>query len=211
MAAKLALFPLQIVVFPNEDLNLHIFEPRYRQLVQDSEEHGITFGVSSYIEEQVMPIGTEVRLEEVVRKYPTGESDIRTKAIGMYQLKEFFPRLDDRLYAGGTVDRIAFDEEEDPEVNGQILYLSRQLFGLLNVDRELPDSPHDFSTYSIAHHIGFSLEQEYQFLCTLNAPSRQALMVEHLERIIPMVRETEEIRTKAKMNGHFKNLIPPNI
>lgn len=211
MASKLALFPLQIVVFPEEDLHLHIFEPRYRQLVEDAETHGITFGVAPYIDEKVMPVGTEVRLEEVVRRYPTGESDIRAKAIGLFQLKEFFPRLDDRLYAGGEVDRMEFDYAEDLEINNQILYLARQLFSLLKVDRELPDDPSEFSTYSIAHHIGFDLEQEYQLLCTLNGRSRQALLLEHIERVIPVVKETEELRIKAKMNGHFKNLIPPEI
>ena len=72
MKEQLALFPLQLVVFPNEKLNLHLFEPRYRQLLADVEAEGISFGIPSFLDDKIMPIGTEVVLKEVVERYPTG-------------------------------------------------------------------------------------------------------------------------------------------
>ncbi len=55
------LFPLNIVVFPGEELNLHIFEPRYRALIRDAEREGFSFGIPSYVH-QKLGYGTEVSL-----------------------------------------------------------------------------------------------------------------------------------------------------
>ena len=73
MEQQLALFPLQLVVFPGESLNLHIFEPRYRQLIEDAEQQGITFGVPTVIKGALQPIATEVSLEV----YPTAIPPVR--------------------------------------------------------------------------------------------------------------------------------------
>jgi ATP-dependent Lon protease len=50
MPRLLPLFPLNLVVFPHEKLNLHIFEPRYRQLVRDCLEQNLTFGIPPFLD-----------------------------------------------------------------------------------------------------------------------------------------------------------------
>lgn len=210
MPTRLPLFPLQLVVFPGEELNLHIFEPRYRQLIQDSEAEQLTFGIPAFIDNKVMSVGTEVELVRIAKRYPTGESDVSTRAVGLFRLEDFQATLQGKLYAGGTVERIEPDLQEDPVENVHILVLVRQLFDLLNVKKELPLGS-EVTTYSFAHQIGLSLEQEYQLLCTFEPRARQTMLIEHLERVIAVVRETEAVRRKAQMNGHFKNIIPPNF
>ncbi|RMF03686.1 MAG: peptidase, partial [Bacteroidetes bacterium] len=113
MLRELALFPLQIVVFPGESVNLHIFEPRYRQLVADCQGKGHTFGIPPYHNGRILEYGTELRLVEIVKTYPQGEMDIRTQGMGIFRIKEFFPKLHDRLYAGGLVEDIIHDDYED--------------------------------------------------------------------------------------------------
>ena len=77
-------FPLKIVVFPGEQLNLHIFEPRYKQLINECEAEDRTFGIPAFIEKRVMEIGTEVRLEKIVKRHLNGEMDIRTRGVGLF-------------------------------------------------------------------------------------------------------------------------------
>ena len=211
MKEQLALFPLQLVVFPNEQLNLHLFEPRYRQLLADVEQEGISFGIPTFLDNKIMPIGTEVVLKEVVERYPTGESDIRTQAGRVFRIHDFKPRLQKKLYGGGTVEWLYPDTKEDPNRNEEILKLLRRLYETLHVERELPINGYDFLTYDIAHHIGLSTTAEYQLLCTLDALSRQQLIIEHLQRTLPEAEKKEELRRKAMLNGHFKNLIPPQV
>ena len=211
MPRKLALFPLQIVVFPGEEVNLHIFEPRYRQLIRDCRDEGITFGIPAYQDNRIREFGTEVKLTEIYKTYGGGEMDVRTVARGVFRIQEFFPTLDDKLYAGGLVRDYAHDAEENLELNEQILGYARKLFAAMNIKRELPENAYNFTTYDVAHFVGFNPEEEYEFLTTMSAAARQQMLIEQIEKVLPVVREMENMRARARMNGHFKDLIPPNF
>ena len=100
MNETIALFPLQIVVFPDEQLNLHIFEPRYKQLIGDCVTKGIHFGINAFMNQQLQPIGTEIKLVTIEKEYDNGELDIRTRAVGAYRLEDYVPLLPGKLYAG---------------------------------------------------------------------------------------------------------------
>lgn len=208
---QIALFPLQIVVFPGEQLNLHIFEPRYRQLLKDCEEEGISFGIPAYINGRIQEIGTEVELARVEKRYPKGEMDISTRGLGLFRIKEFHPRYADKLYAGGEITDLDWDEVEDPAQNQTIILYAKELFQLLNITKPIEEDPALFRTFDIAHHLGLRIDQEYELLRTLKAVDRQAYLIQHLETILPVVRETEKLKQKALLNGHFKNLIPPKV
>jgi Lon protease-like protein len=211
MSRQIALFPLQIVVFPGEALNLHIFEQRYRDLVRDCEKDGITFGIPSFQNGSIKEFGTEVKLLNIEKTYPGGEMDIKTEAMGIFRIKEFFPVMEEKSYAGGVIKDVAFDGNEDRQLNEQILAYARQLFAAMNINRALPTDASNFTTYDIAHYVGFNPEQEYNFLTTFAAATRQQLIIEQISRILPLVKEMENLRARALLNGHFKNLIPPNF
>lgn len=211
MSKFLPLFPLQIVVFPGESLNLHIFEPRYRQLIQECEDEGITFGIPTFIDGAVMDVGTEIKLLAVEKRYDTGALDIRTQGIGLFRIRKFYKEMPGKLYSGAKVEALTDDDLSDLLIVEKILDLLRQLFILLQVDKKLPESLEKFRTYDWAHHVGFSLEEEYKFLCMLDETGRQHVMLEHLERALPTVREMENLRQRVLMNGHFKNIIPPKF
>ncbi|WP_020535754.1 LON peptidase substrate-binding domain-containing protein [Lewinella cohaerens] len=211
MPRQIALFPLQIVVFPGEAVNLHIFEERYRKLIKDCEEDGITFGIPTYQNGSIKEFGTEVRLLNIEKVYPGGEMDVKTEALGIFRIKDFYPTLENKPYAGGLVNDYEIDLNEAPHLNEQILAYAKRLFAAMKIKRLLPEDASNFTTYDIAHFVGFDPEQEYQFLTTFNAASRQQLIIEQISRILPIVKEMENLRDRAKMNGHFKNLIPPEI
>ena len=106
-------FPLQIIVYPNEDLNLHIFEPRYRQLIGESEEKGITFGIPTFLNNRVMPMGTEIQLLSIEKKHEEGAMDIKTKGLGVYRIEQFINPVPGKLYAGATIIRLETDRDFD--------------------------------------------------------------------------------------------------
>jgi len=211
MTKFLPLFPLQLVVFPGEPLNLHIFEPRYRQLMQECEEEDITFGIPAFINGNVVEVGTELRLVSVEKRYADGELDVKTEGVGLFRIRNFYKVAPGKLYAGADVETLEGDDQSDLITVEKILDHLRQLFALLRVDKELPESLSDFNTYEWAHHVGFSLEEEYKFLCMLDETERQEVMLEHLERVLPTVREIENLRQRVMMNGHFKNIVPPKL
>ncbi|MEM9921076.1 MAG: LON peptidase substrate-binding domain-containing protein [Bacteroidota bacterium] len=211
MTDFLPLFPLKLVVFPGEKLNLHIFEPRYKQLVRECEQNKITFGIPAFIDDKVMEMGTELRLRKVVRRHDNGEMDIKTEGVGLFQIRNFYKEAPNKLYSGADITRLDNEFKSDPLLNQKILKYMGDLFEVLKIDKPLPDGPESFSTYDIAHQIGFSLEQEYEMLCLTTEYDRQAFISEHLQKLLPVVREMERLRKKVQLNGHFKNIIPPKL
>ena len=211
MSQQLPLFPLQLVVFPGEELRLHIFEARYRQLVSECETENIEFGIPAYIDGKMMSIGTSVRLLKVDKNYSTGESDITVVGTSLFQIDEFFEQLPNKLYAGALVQAVALTGKEDPIINNEILQLTEQLFRLLNVSKSLPDNTNPFITYELAHLVGFSLDQEYELLCLTGAQERQRMLLSYLKELLPTVQKVEALRHKAMLNGAHKNIIPPKV
>jgi len=200
-----------MVAYPGEKVNLHVFEQRYRELLSDCESDGITFGIPTYLNGKIQGIGTEMKLLEVSKRYSTGEADIKTKAIGIFRIKEFHRILPNKLYAGGEVERLAFDMESDYVMNEEILEHLARIYDVLSINKPLPESPTDFVTYDIAHSIGFSIEQEYDFLKVTEEKERQKLVLQQMKKMQPIIDEMENVRTKAQMNGHFRHVIPPKF
>lgn len=207
----LPMFPLRLVAFPGELLNLHIFEPRYKQLVKECEAKGTTFGISAFIEDKVQEIGTEIELISIDKVYPKGEMDIRTRGIGLFKVIEFHSQVENRLYTGAEILRLPHDLEGDFVQYERILGHLGELYRIMNITKPLPEHTPDFNTYQIAHLVGFSLEQEYELLCIPEEFRRQDYMLSHLEQLLPTAREMEELRKKVQMNGHFKNILPPEV
>lgn len=205
------MFPLRLVAFPGELLNLHIYEPRYKQLINECEAKGTTFGISAFLEDKVQEIGTEMALISVDKRYPKGEMDIRTRGVGIFKVLEFHTQVENRLYTGAEILRLPHDHDGDFVMNEKILAHLGELYRIMNITKPLPEHTPDFNTYQVAHLVGFSLEQEYELLCQPEEMSRQQYMFSHLEKLLPTAREMEELRKKVQMNGHFKNILPPEV
>ncbi|AMR26159.1 peptidase [Hymenobacter psoromatis] len=207
----LPLFPLSLVAFPGEKLNLHVFEPRYRELVRDCFTEGVSFGITPYLDNAVQELGTEMRLLSVEKTHAGGEMDIRTQAVGIFRVQKFFRQAPGKLYAAGQVEDVVQDEEPDLVLRQQIAKQVRQLYEALGLRKLLLELDPEFRIFDVAHHIGLSTEQEYQLLGTTAEQERQELVREHLERLLPAVLEAERLKERVRQNGHFKHLQPPQF
>jgi len=134
--------------------------------------------------------------------------DIKTRGLGIFKIHDFFSLALNKMYSGADIERIETGMESDRLLNEKILEKAAVLYDYLSIKKPLPENL-DFTTYEIAHHVGFSIEQEYQLLSMAEEKDRQKFMFKHLKKLIPVVKEMEKLRKKAKMNGHFKNVIPP--
>ena len=207
MAEMLPLFPLNTVVFPEDDLNLHIFEPRYRQMMQDCEAQGKNFGIPAYIDEQVQEIGMEIQVVEVVERYDDGRMDIKTKGLRPFRIETFANPWEDRLYAGGEVEWLTFDDKASESDRTMLLRQVAELYDLLGVALRIsPDDP--LLSFKVGHKVGLSLRQEYGLLAIPSEQQRIQYLIDHLARNIPVVRDMERTKERIRMNGHFRNFDP---
>jgi Lon protease-like protein len=200
------IFPLGIVVYPGEQLNLHIFEPRYRQLIAECHEGGRLFGIPSVIDNRLQDYGTLVRITEVSKVYDNGEMDIKTEGDKIFRILEVIREVPDKLYSGAIVTYPPNQPQGSTDAMRQVMESLRELHRLLRVDKDFRKSDDSLSTYEIAHHVGLSLQEEYELLQLFHERQRQEYLKRHLKKVLPMVQEMEGLKEKVKLNGHFKNL-----
>ncbi|MFD2037050.1 LON peptidase substrate-binding domain-containing protein [Belliella marina] len=199
----LPIFPLKLVVFPDERLNLHIFEPRYKQLLADIQKGDGRFGISVYLD-KLMPYGSEVVLEEVSKVYEDGRLDIKTKVLRVYELVKFENPLMGREYAGGEVVFFENDNVLPNNVYSEFMVYLKEFFRLIGEPVKV--LPLLVNSFTWTHKIGLTLEEEYQLLVLRKEVQRVQFLINHLTKVIPILREVERAKQRIQMNGHFKAL-----
>jgi uncharacterized protein len=112
MTNFIPIFPLSIVVFPGEDLNLHIFEPKYKQMIYECHTQQKLFGIPAVIENKMQDYGTLMRIAEVTKMYDNGEMDIKTIGDKVFRILEVIDDIPEKLYSGAIVNYPRTDKRE---------------------------------------------------------------------------------------------------
>ena len=201
------IFPLELVVFPGERLHLHIFEPRYKQLIAECHTNEKPFGIPTVLNKKMQEFGTLVEVAEIVQTYDNGEMDIKTNGLKVFRVLEVISSVPDKLYSGSIVN---YPENEEDEGNRRLMQNVikgiRELHRLLNITKDFKKPEEELKSYDLAHHAGLSLEEEYELLGLLKEVHRQEYLKRHLQKVLPMLMEMEQLKEKVKLNGHFRNL-----
>lgn len=206
----LPLFPLSLVAFPTEPVHLHIFEPRYRQLVKECIAQQIPFGIVPFIEGQLMSVGTQMFVTSLIKTYPTGEMDIQTKGDSLFKITHFENPMPTKLYAGADVDAIHSYEIADtfaPNTES-VLELFDQFQQLTDTELVLKDFEDYPLSFQLGHKIGFSLMEEFLLLQMNTENHRLAYIANHLREAVEMLHKVERAKKMIALNGHFKYLDP---
>lgn len=209
MEKTLPLFPLNLIVYPGEDLNLHVFEPRYRQLISECIEEERTFGIPAFIDNKLPGYGTEMHVTTLHKRYDDGRMDVKSKGLGVFRLVNFENPVAGKLYAGGDVELVEPGDGFSAHVDA-LTERVEQLYTLLQIETDYDPVMENFS-YRVAHKLGLSVEQEYELLTLESEAERQLFLVQHLNNVLPVVSDMERTKQRVRMNGHFKNLDPLNF
>ncbi|HEY1870864.1 MAG TPA: LON peptidase substrate-binding domain-containing protein [Chitinophagaceae bacterium] len=206
MTNFIPIFPLGIVVYPGENVNLHIFEPRYKQLISECYSQKKQFGIPTVIENRLQDYGSLTEITEIAKIDDNGEMDIKTKGSKIFRILEVIKEVPDKLYSGAIVNYPETNEDGNKELMKKVMNSIRELHKLLKVDKQFKEQDEEVKAYDVAHHVGLSLEEEYEMLHLLQERQRQEYLKRHLTKVIPLVAEMEQLKEKIKFNGHFKNL-----
>jgi uncharacterized protein len=206
MTNFIPIFPLGIVVYPGEDLNLHIFEPRHKELIQECSKKGKQFGIPTVINNKMNEMGTLMEIKEISRLHDNGEMDIKTKGIKVFRILEVVKEVPDKLYSGAIVNYPDNQEQGNRALMTSVVKAIRELHTVLKVSKEFKKPDEELWSYDVAHHAGLSLEEEYELLQLLQELQRQEYLKRHMMKVLPLLSEMENLKERVKLNGHFKNL-----
>ncbi len=206
MTNFIPIFPLEIVVYPGEDVNLHIFEPRYKQLIADCNTHNKPFGIPSVIEGKLAEMGTMVELVEITKRYEDGKMDIKIRGVKVFRLLEVVKEIPDKLYSGAIVNYPDNSQSGSREMMQRLISDMKKLHQLLKIKKDFKKPDDQLQSYDLAHHLGLSLTEEYELLELMLELHRQEYLKRHIKKVMAVMGEVENLKKKVRLNGHFKNL-----
>ncbi len=210
MKAFVRLFPLNWVIFPGEVANLHIFEPRYRQLIQECEESGEPFGIP-FFREGLNKFGTLLRLESIRKRYPDGRMDISAIGLEPFEILHFEPLVEGKLYPGGKINTISLTYSYNERESLELQVLIEKFFDLIGMRPQGIHPSDENLSFAYGHKLGLSQEKELEMLLLQDESSRQQFLIEHLDMVIHILEQAEVAKNRIKLNGHFKNFDPLNF
>jgi Lon protease-like protein len=212
MTNFIPIFPLSLVIYPGETLPLHIFEPRYKQLVKECFDGKKPFGIPAVVNNHLQEMGTLVEITEIVQVYDNGEMDIKTQGLQIFRVLEIIKTIPDKLYSGAIVNYPANTlSAPNNDLMAKVLAGLKELHRLLNITKDFKKPDEDLKSYDVGHHAGMSLDEEYELLGLMQEIQRQEYLKRHLQKVLPMLMEMEHLKEKVKLNGHFRNLSPLDL
>lgn len=207
---QLGLFPLRLVAFPGERLPLHVFEPRYRELIAECLASGEEFGILLADDDGIRAVGTRVAIVELLEKLPDGRLNILVEGRERFRLAEL---SEGRSFNTGVVE--PFVDDDDPagaaaaaDAAAEALRLLQALAGAAGVDVELPRPDSPTLSFEVAARVELELGDEQELLELRSERRRLARVIELLGEAVERTRFEREVHERAKTNGKLPH--PPS-
>ncbi len=205
--AALPLFPLGLVLYPEEHLPLHIFEPRYLDLVEDCLSQDIPFGIVLFPHGKMSEVGCTATIAEVESAQEAGEKDIIVTGMQRFRILEISR---ERSYLTAEVEAL-LDDARPVRTQTRERVIAQHI-RLLEIAGRLPRPTlyqgREYLSFFIAHNTGLTIDQKQSVLEMNGEAERLEFLVSHLERFIPMVEDVENMRKRVRSNGRFKDFPP---
>jgi ATP-dependent Lon protease len=202
---RLPLFPLNVVLLPGADMPLHIFEPRYRQMVRDCLDSKSPFGMLLALPNGIAGTGCTAEILEVTNRYEDGRCDILTVGRAPFRVIEVFT---DEPLMRGAVD---FLEDRslplNPGVTRELIELYETCHTLIFDDypRNINGSGEADISYRITAKLPMELLWKQRVLELRSEAERQERLVAYLREWAPHLQKSDAIRTRTAGNGHGLN------
>jgi Lon protease-like protein len=201
---EIGLFPLNLVLVPGEQAPLHVFEPRYRELISECLDFGNDFGLLLEDDEGMREVGTRCRVVEVIDRFPDGRLNVVVEATERFQLLEV---TDGRAFRTAEIETLP-DESDTPmedEVE-EVLAAYARVVAAAEAELDDLDLDADSVAYQIAARIDFGTEVKQGLLELRSERERVIKLAPMLNQAAEAVEREREIRTRAAGNGRVEPL-----
>jgi len=195
----LPLFPLDMVLFPGAPLPLHIFEPRYKEMIGECLEQKLPFGMVRVKESAIASVGCSATIVNVLKRYEDGRLDIAAEGVQRFEIESL---NQERSFLQGEV---AYFEDEPSQVASgprkTLIELHEQLFSTLGQNAEVETDAPSLS-FHLASQLPVDLDFKQALLEMKSEAERIETLTEYYRATIPRVEKTLLARERAGRNGH---------
>jgi Lon protease-like protein len=204
---ELGLFPLPIVLVPTERIPLHIFEPRYIELVGECLDSDGEFGlVLATGDGAVHEIGTRARVSGVLETLGEGRMNVVVEGGERFRLLEL---TSGRAFTTGIVEPVVDDDDPPaPEDVAKALEVFADLAEAADSDVDLPDPDDPGLDWSLAARVDFGVDSKQEVLASTSPRERMAKLVDLLQTALEAVQLEAQLRERAGRNGKVSPIDP---
>jgi Lon protease-like protein len=198
--ALLPLFPLDVVLFPGTALPLHIFEPRYKEMIGECRAQHRVFGVVRALDQGLAEVGCTAEIVTVVKEYPDGRLDLVAEGRKRFELLRI---NQERSFLQAEVLMIDDEPGTSPQEEiARAIELHSELAAIAGTKQDLSPADRSLLSFHLAGSLPLDLDFKQKLLSLRSEPQRLTLFISYLETIIPNIRRTATAREKAGGNGH---------
>jgi Lon protease-like protein len=198
--ALLPLFPLDVVLFPATALPLHIFEPRYKEMIGECRAQHRHFGVVRALDQGLAEVGCTAEIITVVKEYPDGRLDLVAEGRKRFELLRI---NQERSFLQAAVLVIDDDPGNSPQEEiARAIELHSELAAIAGAKQDISAADRLSLSFHLAGSLPLDLDFKQKLLSLRSEPERISLFISYLETIIPNIRRAAKAREKAGGNGH---------
>jgi Lon protease-like protein len=198
--ALLPLFPLEVVLFPGTPLPLHIFEPRYKEMIGECLAEHRNFGVVRAIEQNLADVGCTAEIVTVVKEYPDGRLDLVSEGRRRFEVLRV---NQERSFLQAEILLISDEPGSPPaEDTSRAVQLHSELLAIAGATQDLSAADPALLSFYLAGSLPLDLDFKQKLLAMRSEPERISLLIGYLETIIPNLRRAASARERAGGNGH---------
>lgn len=201
LSSLIPLFPLDVVLLPGAILPLHIFEPRYKEMIGECIEQHRPFGIVRAKEGGVAEIGCTAEIITVTKKYDDGRMDIVTQGQERFEIVHV---NQERSFLQGDV---LFLRDDPSEASREEFDKATSLYAeIMKLAGAQPENAAEIDKQQLSFHLAASLPIDLDFKQALlgmkSEPERLRAVISFFEALLPNMRRTMLARRKAGGNGH---------
>ena len=197
--AEIGLFPLGMVLLPTERVPLHIFEPRYQELIGECLDTDEEFGLVYADENGVREIGTLARVTEVLERFDDGRLSILVEGGARFRVEALTRGRSFMTAEVGPVDDEPGDVDQDIVLRAAGAF--RALAALAGADTDEPDETSPQLSFELAAQVELPPDAKQQLLELVAEQERLGLVAELLDDARVALIATRELGERAKRNG----------
>lgn len=198
--ALLPLFPLNVVLFPGTPLPLHIFEPRYKEMIGECLSQNAPFGVVRALEEGIAEIGCTAEIITVTKEYPDGRLDLVAEGRERFEVLEV---NQERSFLRGDVLLVPDEPGSvEAEQKTRAVQLHLEILSLAGAIQDLSAADQDRLSFHLAGSLPLDLDFKQKLLAMRSESERIQSITAYLEGILPKLQRVARTRHKAGGNGH---------
>jgi Lon protease-like protein len=200
VSSLLPIFPLDLVLLPGAPLPLHIFEPRYKEMISECVEQKKPFGVVRASDEGVAGVGCTAEIVSVTKKYDDGRMDILTRGVERFEVVEV---NEERAFLRAEISLLQDEDDNDddndvarPEQSliEQAVRLHAEIIKIAGAELSEPDETATNLSFLLAGSLPLDLDFKQNLLTTLSETKRLEAVVSYLEAVLPGLRRAAKAR-----------------